>query len=1184
MVSKESKTMTNQVNHAQQEILEKTRHSQAVAATPTSSAFVSANAGTGKTYILVNRVLRLLLAGSEPFRILCLTYTNAAAAEMENRLFEELSKWVTMPSEQLEKTLKNLLGQTPSQEQTETARRLFAKSIETPGGMKVQTIHSFCEKLLQRFPLEADVPPHFNVLDEPSARELLNNAISKVLSAALKHPKSEEAKALKTVISHAGDMQFESLVDAALRQRSTLGPLMGPDPDALLETLQKTLDLPTNQDLSFWQAAMAGAIPINSTKGMIEALLPLLIEEGGTTNEALAAHLTTIKNANSDQERITALKSAFLTSTNEKRKRLVTKAISEAEPALCDRLAKAQEDFYNAFLSFESLQVASATKALLELADKIIQLYEQQKISRAALDYQDLIERTAYLLTTRSDTAWVLYKLDQGIDHILVDEAQDTSPDQWKIISQLAQEFFSGQGASQGERTLFAVGDEKQSIYGFQGADPRQFNDMGTRFKTSATEAKKTFNTIPLNLSFRSTGAILQAVDHVFKDPALSQCLTSSSSPIAHFSNRAQEPGLVEIWPTQTTQKQDKAPPFAPLDDQSVNTAPERTAQQIAKKIKSWLDTREILASRSRPIEAGDILILVRKRAPFAPMMIRALKAHNIPVAGADRIVITQQLAVMDMMALGQFLSLPEDDLSLASLLKSPIFNLDDDDLFTLSHKRKGSLWQSLRYFAKQEEKFQHIASQLSTWLSRADILPPFEFFAHLLEAEGLRKKFIARLGAVAGDALDEFLNLSLHYDDQEPPSLEGFLSWLNRSGAEVKRDMEKGVNEVRIMTVHGAKGLEADIVFLPDTCSTGSASQSDSLLAIKQPNHPSLGPEQKALVWSLPNKGHLSALSKGREAIKQAEQAEQLRLLYVAMTRARDRLYITGFETAKGRGKNCWYDLITQGLDGHTKEINNSQGVLVQQLITGTQNQPPRKFSQTAAQDKTPPLPKWATTPTITEPTRTIPVAPSSIMPYETPEDDEDKLPQEPALMSPKTLGSDGRFIRGRLVHKLLEYLPDLAPTERQKAALALASSYGRDLSMKAQAAIIDETMAILENSEFTDLFAPGSQAEVNIIAKVNPKGSDKPPILLQGQIDRLVVRDKEIVIVDYKSNRPSPRKLEDVAPAYQAQLAAYRLAMREIYPHHSLKAALLWTDGPYFMEIPAKMMDEYETLLHRS
>lgn len=1161
---------------------------QAEAANSLNSAFVSANAGTGKTHILVNRVLNLLLDGSEPHRILCLTYTNAAAAEMENRLFDVLSGWATMTDEALLETLTTRLQRTLSVDQLPNARRLFTRAIEAPGGMKVQTIHSFCEKLLQRFPLEAGIAPNFRVLDEGAASELLKKAVSEVMSEALKATASPLQQAFHNIVAHATDLTFHEHVKNALKHKQSLTWMENKKVEELRRTLVAALNLPA--------LTRPGDLPetLSDTLDhpLIAALLPLLEADGGTNNLALARKLKTLLSASTAEEKYQILKDLFLTQNNEKRKKLVTNAIINDAPVLVDRLINAQDLFYDAFIIRESLMVAAATEDLLTLVSEIITRYQRTKTHQSALDYQDLIDKTSNLLTTRASTAWVLYKLDQGLEHILVDEAQDTSPDQWHIVSRLAEEFFSGLGRSESERTLFAVGDEKQSIYGFQGANPREFGAMARQFAKSAKAVDKNFKSLSLNLSFRSTSAVLTAVDLVFKVPALASSLSFKGDAPHHLAHRAGEAGRVEIWPTIKTEESESAGPFAPNDDSTTANPAERLARKISKTIRQWLDESRALPATGRPIQPEDILILVRKRNPFSPFMIRALKAENIPVAGADRIIITKELAVMDMMALGRFLMLPEDDLSLACVLKSPIFNLDDDDLFRLAYRRKRSLWQSLRYFAGREPKFQPVAARLSGWLARADLLPPFEFFAHLLEGEGLRQKFLSRLGAVAGDALDEFLNLSLNYDDQAPPSLEGFLNWLALSEAEIKRDMEKGRNEVRVMTVHGAKGLEAPIVFLPDTCSTGSKTQSESLLPVplSQPaaaennenrEHSHKGP----LLWALRGKGHLPAIEAARGILKREAEEEQARLLYVAMTRARDELYVTGFETIRGRGQGCWYDLINQALVNKAETITKDDG---EQILRLDQGQMAGAFETGPESPTTPehaPLPAWASDKAPPEPHRTIPVAPSSVLPYETPENDEEKLPVEPALLSPAKLGQEGRFLRGRLVHKLLEYLPDLPAPARPSAAKTIASLHGREISKSARAEILAETMNIIEHPDYADLFAEGSRSEVSLMARIEPEckpgQSEKPPILLQGQIDRLVVRQKEVMIIDYKSNRPSPRNPEDVAEAYQAQLAAYRLALREIYPHHTLKAALLWTDGPYLMEIPGRMLDVYENIL---
>jgi len=449
-----------------------------------------------------------------------------------------------------------------------------------------------------------------------------------------------------------------------------------------------------------------------------------------------------------------------------------------------------------------------------------MQRYADAKAHRAALDFDDLIRRTALLLSTSAQAQWVLYKLDGGLDHILVDEAQDTSPEQWKIVEALATEFFSGEGAAAGApRTLFAVGDEKQSIYGFQGAMPEKFAEVGRRFEAAAKAAGQNWRQVPLTLSFRTTKPVLDAVDHVFADPGLARQISTGGTAIQHEAFRLGAAGVVEVWPPEIPEVVPAVETWAPLDEQPVALPVARLAERIADTIRDWLDRGEILQSEGRPIRAGDILILVRRRRPFATTVVAALKARNIAVAGADRIRLADQIAMQDLLALGDFLLLPEDDLALATVLKSPLFDLDDDDLMRIAPGRPRALWSALIRAANEQPKFAEAVALLKRWRARADLLPPFEFLAEILDRDGMRGRLLARLGPEAGDPIYEFLRLAISYDEGEPPSLQGFIAAIRASDREIKRDMEHGRDEVRVMTVHGAKGLEAPIVFLPDTC-----------------------------------------------------------------------------------------------------------------------------------------------------------------------------------------------------------------------------------------------------------------------------------------------------------------------------------------------------------------------------
>lgn len=472
------------------------------------------------------------------------------------------------------------------------------------------------------------------------------------------------------------------------------------------------------------------------------------------------------------------MKAVFLTKDGAARadSRFITKALREAHPGIADVLCRARDDFAAIEVKRRALDCSLATAALLRLADAIIQRYEDAKAQRTAMDFDGLISKTASLFQRSDASAWVLFRLDADLRHILVDEAQDTSPSQWALVRALTTEFFAGEGVEDRTDTLFAVGDEKQSIYGFQGADPRQFADTGQDYSARARAAQQPWIEAPLTLSFRSTRAVLEAVDLVFANREQTSGLTADGRPIRHFAHRDGEAGLVEIWPVVKPQAHDAAPAWEPFSEKAgVPPSANLLAARIAQQIRHWLDRREKLQSLNRPICPGDILILVRKREPFAGPMVRALKSLDIPVAGADRMMLTSQLAVMDLMALGDALLLPEDDLTLAALLKSPVFGMNDDDLFNIGHGRKGSLWTALVEKAAQNSAYADAIRRLEAWRAAAARQKPFDFYMARLETDGLRQQLLARLGPDASDAIDEFVNLALTYEQSETPTIQGF-------------------------------------------------------------------------------------------------------------------------------------------------------------------------------------------------------------------------------------------------------------------------------------------------------------------------------------------------------------------------------------------------------------------------
>ena len=1073
-----------------------------------ASVWVSANAGTGKTSVLVRRVLRLLLAGTPPERILCLTYTKTAAAEMENRLFGALETWADPTRRCACARLSRRWRTAPADACRD--RSCPAALRDDAGDLRrSQDPHDPC-----LLPAPAGALSPGSGRPGRCRRARGGGAGAAAVGGGRRGlaPRSADrtgalGAALSRIVAAAGEDQFRRVVEALLSKPGALRELAGRETDigtavaregADLRRLLGVRDGATDTSLLAEQAGVLDRAALANTADVLEG--------GKKTDQVNAAALRQALAAPSEEECVQVLARVFLTLAGEPRaaSRFVTKAVREQDPGVVQTLLDAQARFFDLAKERAALAVAQASSAALHLASEILAAYEARKAARAALDYDDLIERTVQLLARSDAAAWVLYKLDGGIDHILVDEAQDTSPLQWRVIDLLAAEFFAGEGAREAKRTIFAVGDEKQSIYSFQGADPAQFAEQGRKARRGSVAAEQTWHDVPLNLSFRSTTPILTAVDAVFERPEAASGLAWAGAPVSHYSYRPDDAGLVEIWPLETPVEDDPAPAFEPLRDWTMPAAPaDRLAERIADTIRGWLDDEMLLQSRGRPVTAGDILVLVRKRAPFVAPMIRALKARGVPVAGADRMRLSDQLAVMDLMSLGDFLLMPEDDLALATVLKSPLFDLNDNDLFELAYARPGSLWEALRAKADAAPAYRAAADRLEALLRQVDFLPPYEFFARLLEANqmAVRRRLLRRLGPDAGDAIDEFLDLALDYDRASPPSLQGFLDALRRSDTEVKRDMEQGRDEVRVMTVHGAKGLEADVVFLPDTCSVPRGAGRPSIFDVPRRDATPEAPDH--VVWAPAGAAALAELEAARAARRRAELEESHRLLYVAMTRARDRLYVCGYEGRRQRDQGCWYDLVFDGVKGLARETDDGDGRVVWRLES-PQTQAPTAPSAPAATDaETPPLPDWVATPARPERPSALAVTPSTVT----------ALEAEPAggfdeqsVLPPLALADQARFLRGSVVHALLEHLPEIDPDKWEETAHRFVTLRGAGLDAPMREEIVEETLSIMRDPAFAHLFGAdeparrcpswrGSRSDDPKAVPLDVSGTDRPP-----------------------------------------------------------------------------------------
>jgi ATP-dependent helicase/nuclease subunit A len=1130
---------------------------QHAASDPAASAWVSANAGAGKTHVLAQRVIRLLLNGTTPEKILCLTYTKAAAANMANRIFATLGEWIGFDDAKLDAAIKSTGAKAADIRQRERARRLFACALDTPGGLKVQTIHGFCARLLQQFPFEANVAARFRVMEETEQRKMLEDIRRQVLLEAANAHESTVGRALATVIPMASDFAIQDALSEALRERSRiaswfaaaggldgaraqLSDLLGIKPEDSLADVEAEIEDGPNMPSSEW-AAVAG------------------ICAGSTRNDQDRAGRLKEACETTGPTRIDAYLSVFFTGDGALRKSVITNALAKQYPDLKARLDRERDRIGTLCERRRALTVRDRTMALLAIANEMIRRYAAEKDRRGLLDYEDMIARTRDLLK-RVEATWVHYKLDLGVDHVLIDEAQDTSPEQWDIIKRFVAEFSAGAGArGMLKRSIFAVGDDKQSIFSFQGAEPTAFDEHHRYFRTALGNPEQEFRSIPFKYSFRSVPAVLDAVDAVFRQPTAHAGLSADPVATVHLAVRDGAPGLVELWPLFVPEKKEKVPEWdAPFDTTSETSSRVRLARQIAAAVKVWLARGDPVGDgdKRHPLRAGDILILVRQRGPLFEAIIRQLKNKDIPVAGADRLMLTEHIAVMDLLAVADALLLPHDDLALASVLKSPLFGFSEEDLYALAFNRGASLRTAL------SERRPGVAARLDAMGQAALRQTPFGFYAELLGAGRGRQAFLARLGPEANDALDEFLNLALAYEIRETPSLQGFVAWLRTASAEVKRDLEIARDEVRVMTVHGAKGLEAPVVVLADTTTlpAGPPLLQPRLHRLASPSATPDAPE--CIAW-MPNKrDETGPLPDARLAIIAATENEYRRLLYVAMTRAADRLVVCGATGENGAPAGCWYELVQQGLEA-TGRLVEEQADAGDGMVLRFRRPADAVAAEPGTADATLPpeskLPPWLACSVAAEPPRSMALRPSA-------------LEGEPRAGIPARSSADRKhaLARGNAVHRLMQSLTDTPPDRRAEAARRFLARRA-ELSEAERDEIAREVLAVLADPRFAPLFAPGSKAEVSIAGRIGE-------LPISGQVDRLVVTDEAVLIADYKSNRPPPRSLaqaQDRHGDYVVQLAVYRAVLKQLYPDRPVRAALVWTATPELMELPEKVLD---------
>ena len=1132
---------------------------QARAVSPADQVWLSASAGTGKTQVLTARVFRLLLEpGVNPDAILCLTFTKAGASEMANRINAQLAAWVRMSDTALGRDLANIGARVDADTLTR-ARRLFARVLDAPqGGLRIQTIHSFCQSLLASFPEEAGLAPGFRPIEDRDRIQLARDTLGDMLIEAARQGDMRLANNLEAMSLRLGAEATEGFLMRCAARPDAMDALVGD----IRPYINAALDLKRDEDGSGLAALCSDAlfdIP------NLEALQDSNVRWNTKTGLEVAAKIQTWLDME-DDERLAHLDLVWLA---------VAKA--DGDPRKWESFsAKIDPDYaYKAESLYSDLQSLKQHIALIAFSGEYARALEvgrafawnfaEAKRQAGLLDFDDLIRAAADLLSGRTMAQWIAFKLDQRFDHVLVDEAQDTNPSQWSIVRGLIDDYFTGLGSKADRyRTLFTVGDFKQAIFGFQGTSPQYYAAARVRIGQQAMDAGQAFLELSLDRSFRSTQPVLDMVDAVLGQLGPSSLGILDDILPRHEGRKG--PGSVELWRPigEGLEDQDESGEGEDAEEW-LSGADRRFAEQLADRIAGWLDPqsphRLWLDRRSDGsagwAAAGDIMVLLRRRGDLASLIVARLYASGVPVAGIDRLRLGQPLAVQDLIAAIRFALQPLDDLTCAALLVSPLGGWTQDELLQYGYRpEKRSLWPHLRDLAECDSVLRARLDPLYALLAMADYGTAYDFLEQVLTGpvQG-RAKLVARLGEESLDPIAELLSLAQKFAASHDGGLQAFLHWFDAGDEEIKRELAGQADMVRVMTVHGSKGLQAPVVILADACVDPTRKVDASFdwpveiigrdAAISLP------------VYSLRKADRIGPLAQAHDAAREADMEEHWRLLYVAMTRAAEQLYIGGTlgKRAKEPPAESWYAAIERSFaDMGCDWIDEGEGPC-RRFGSGAVPQPKDDVPQTETAAVPDALPDWALTPAAPEQRPPIPLAPSSLG-----KDD---------VSSPPVTGPEmaRAAARGLIMHSLFERLPALPKADRHDAALRwLAQQHG--IVDAAEAGdIIGAVCRVIDNPDWSDVFRSDALAEAPIAAVVGPH-------VVSGTVDRLLVEDTRVLVVDFKTGRRPPREIDQLPVAHVRQMAAYVAALRLIFPGRDVQAGLLYTATPQLFWLPHALL----------
>lgn len=1113
---------------------------------PEALIWVNANAGTGKTTVLTTRVLKLLLTGTRPSKILCLTYTKAAASEMQNRIIDRLRHWVTLEHSALSNDIQTLTGTKPSNIMMQHARGLFIEVLESAEGLNVQTIHSFAQSLLRRFPIEAGISPYFRIMDEQESTIY-----------------AEQAMQLMLQNLQAGNLpQLEQAAAKLINETSE---------DSLKKILQSAL-----QDVMKWKQLIEHPGGIEKFKTdlfalfdiasdlTVETLQEQFIATDGIENEQIKTVISYFEQEKYNQQYISKLNQAlqlkyegklyndadietyiraFITKTNNTPNKNIAKFDENEQIAAF--LQQEQHKALKYLREKATLNSIHKTLNYYALIDAMFAYYRHLTTKHNVLDYQQLLIKAEQLLTSASkQSGWVMFKMDGGIEHILVDEAQDTSPEQWRIIKALTEEFFTGDSQIQKTRTLFIVGDEKQSIFSFQGADVAEFQKMRSWFSERASQSARALETIALEKSYRSAGCVIEAINAVTRMQQFQG---------THFAKENIFAGKVVMLPVmlKTSDKTDNSNEASDSDNDDDNNEELQVVlgKRLAKKIQSWMEQGKYIESAKRNIQPEDVMVLVRRRSALVQTLTNELKRYGIAVQGTDRLTLTDHIAVQDMIAFGRWLTLPEDDYALACILRSPLGMISDDALFSIAHKRDGSLWDALQK-APQNEQTNDIISLLKRYLNKVDNIDAYQLFYQLLYMDKKSLAMSARLGNESVAILEEFLNQAQIYQSKNPASMQGFIQYIEENSIEIKCNNSLP-NAVRIMTVHGAKGLEAPIVILADTADSRKPREDVSWLPTSIGNLPYCMPEKIS---------HNEITKQFAEAIHAKHMQEYQRLLYVAITRAKDELIITGYRASTKPDEHSWYALLEKALVDIAEFQDHFEDDVSVHIIPSSKESHSQQIHQS--------LPEWLL----------HSLSPPENKPKQLKASELNQFKQEAKRQTDEQHITAKDF--GVLLHRCIETMfsindSDVTQADIEKTVNALPTSTHLEIKQKLTSQLTnlitysDTAFLFKKSTRLVETPMSGSKLINGIVQQIS------------AVIDLCVIQGEIAWLVDFKTSEHVPSSTQDIPKNYLSQLAIYKQFLANIFPEKTILTALVWTAAPYFQEIPeallaAELLDE--------